>query len=59
MKKSVENLKLPPDRFTEALSKIVKAGAAVSRHAVEESKSTKPSLHKRFVYFPQRAAIVG
>jgi hypothetical protein len=50
MKKSVENPQ--QDRFTEALSKIVRAGALASRAAIADAKSTKPSLHKRFVYSP-------
>lgn len=38
--------------FSSALAKIAKADAASSRAAVEASKSTKPSLHTRFVYTP-------
>jgi hypothetical protein len=40
------------DDFTAALSKIAKASSEDARAAVEASKSTKPSLHTRFVYSP-------
>jgi hypothetical protein len=37
------------DAFQEALKKIATSDPASSRAAVEASKSTKPSLHTRFV----------
>jgi hypothetical protein len=40
--------------FTEALKRIANAPSASSRAAVEASKSTKPSLHTRFVYAPAK-----
>lgn len=42
----------PELAFTVALRKITTAGVASSRDAIQASKATKPSLHKRFVYGP-------
>jgi hypothetical protein len=50
MNKPVENPQL--DQFMEALTKIVRADPVASRAAIDDAKSTKPSLHKRFVYSP-------
>ena len=40
--------------FTDALKKIATAGADASRSAIDDAKSTKPSLHKRFEYVPAK-----
>lgn len=49
-----EDARRNQDAFTEALKKIATAGAASSHAAVVASKSTKPSLHTRFVYSPAK-----
>jgi hypothetical protein len=41
-------------RFTSALSQVLSASPSVVRAAVAASKSTKPSLHTRFVYDPAK-----
>jgi len=40
--------------FSKALGKIVKAGGASSRAAIQAAKTTKPSRHTRFVYGPAK-----
>lgn len=40
--------------FEAALKKIATASSASSRAAIEAAKSTKPSLHTRFVYDPAK-----
>jgi hypothetical protein len=40
--------------FTDALRKVVSSTLASSRAAIEAAKSTKPSLHTRFVYSPAK-----
>jgi hypothetical protein len=41
--------------FADALRKVATASPSASRSAIDDSKSTKPSLHKRFVYDPAAA----
>jgi hypothetical protein len=43
--------------FTDALRKIATADTASSRAAIEAAKSTKPSLHARFVYDPAKGRV--
>lgn len=54
---SKKNSRLLPresQAFTDALSKIAKAGSTSSRAAIAAAKSTKPSRHTRFVYGPAK-----